>query len=49
MQTPSLGQAAIKEGTSRRKEIASLPRGVVGRADERVPPQVGAQGSLGPL
>ena len=45
IQTPSLGQTAFSKGTGRSKEMASLPGGVVVRADERVPPQAGAQGS----
>ena len=45
MQTPSLGQTAISEGTGPSVETASLPGKVVGRDEERVPPRVGVQGS----
>ena len=49
MQTPSLGQTAISEGTDRSTETAGVLGMVVGRDEERVLPRVGAQRSRVPL
>ena len=42
MQAPSPRYTMVSEGMCRSKEMASLPGGLVVRAPERVPLQVGA-------